>query len=127
MTNVRAGKLVRRGREGWRAPLAGFEGSGLSAEAFCRREGISSASFYRWRSVLGNGGERRCAVVVRNATPTFVDAGALELPRSQPLSSRLDLLRLRIAAMRQVGGAQSHSENRTLSRGASYENHSRSV
>jgi hypothetical protein len=104
MMNVQTDRRVLRGREGWRALLAGFEGSGLSAEAFCRREGISSASFYRWRSVLGNGGGRRCAVVVRNATPTFVDAGALELPRSQPLSSRLDLLRLRIAAMRSIGG-----------------------
>ena len=91
MMDVRAGKLVRRGREGWRALLAGFEGSGLSAEAFCRREGISSASFYRWRSVLGNGGGRRGAMVVRTAAPAFVDAGPLGLPRAQTLSRRLDL------------------------------------
>lgn len=91
MTNVRTDVRVRRGREGWRALLAGFNGSGLSAEAFCRREGISSASFYRWRSILGNGGEQRRAVVVRNAAPAFVDAGRLELPRSLPLSRHLDL------------------------------------
>lgn len=91
MTNVGAGKRVRRRREGWRALLAGFEGSGLGAEAFCRREGISAASFYRWRSILGDGGEQRGAVVVRKATPAFVDAGALGLARARPLSSRLDL------------------------------------
>lgn len=91
MRDVRASGQVRRGREGWRALLGGFEGSGLSAEAFCRREGISSASFYRWRSILGAGGEQRRAVVVRTATPAFVDAGALGLPRAQALSSRLDL------------------------------------
>jgi putative transposase len=92
MTKVRTDKRVRRGREGWQALLAGFEGSGLSAQAFCRRERISSASFYRWRTVLGTGGERRRAVVVRGAAPAFVDAGPLELPRSRPLlSGRLDL------------------------------------
>lgn len=91
MTNVRAGKLVRRGREGWRALLAGFEGSGLGTEAYCRREGISAASFYRWRSILGNGGEQRRAVVVRNATPAFVDAGPLRLAATQALPKRLDL------------------------------------
>lgn len=91
MTNVRTDVRVRRGREGWRTLLAGFEGSGLSAEAFCRREGISSASFYRWRAVLGNGGRQGRAVVVPDAAPAFVDAGPLELPRAQPLSRRLDL------------------------------------
>jgi len=91
MMNVQTDRRVRRGREGWRALLAGFKGSGLSAEAFCRREGISSASFYRWRSVLGNGGEQHRALAVRDAASAFVDAGPLELPRSQPLSSRLDL------------------------------------
>lgn len=91
MMNVRAHRQVRRGREGWRALLAGFEGSGLSAEVFCRREGISSASFYRWRSILGNGGGQGRAVVVRNSAPAFVDAGLVQLPRSQPLSRQLDL------------------------------------
>jgi hypothetical protein len=91
MTNVRTDVRVRRGREGWRSLLAGFKGSGLSAEAFCRREGISSASFYRWRSLLGNGGEQRRALAVRNLAPAFVDAGPLGLARSQPLSSRLDV------------------------------------
>ena len=91
MRGVRASKGIRRGREGWRTLLAGFKDSGLSAEAFCRREEISSASFYRWRSILGNGGGQGRAVVVRNSAPAFVDAGLVELPRSQPLSRRLDL------------------------------------
>ena len=91
MRNVRTDKQVRRGREGWRALLAGFKGSALSAEAFCRREGISSASFYRWRSILGNDAEQCAAVVVRNASAAFVDAGPLEMPRSQPLSRRLEV------------------------------------
>lgn len=91
MMNVQTDRGVRRGREGWGALLAGFEGSGLSAEAFCRREGISSASFYRWRSVLCSGGGQRRAVVVRNASPAFVDAGPLRLAPTQALAKRLDL------------------------------------
>jgi putative transposase len=91
MTNVRTDVGVRRGREGWGSLLAGFKGSGLSAKAFCRREGISSASFYRWRLMLDDGGKQRRAVVMRDAAPAFVDAGPLGLPRAQPLSRRLDL------------------------------------
>jgi hypothetical protein len=91
MMSTQMDRRARRGREGWRALLAGFEGSGLSAQAFCQREGISSASFYRWRSVLGNGGGHRRAVVVPDAAPAFVDAGPLGLARAQTLSRRLDL------------------------------------
>jgi putative transposase len=91
MLNVQTDRRVRRGREGWRALLAGFEGSGLSAQAYCRREGISCASFYRWRSVLGNSGGRRRAVVVRDAAPAFLDAGPLRWAATQALPKRLDL------------------------------------
>jgi transposase-like protein len=70
--------------------LSGFARSGLSAEA-CRREGISSASFYRWRAALGNSGAQRRPVMVRNAPPAFVDAGPLDLPRAQPPSKRVEL------------------------------------
>ncbi|MBP7790472.1 MAG: transposase, partial [Zoogloea sp.] len=33
-------------------------GSGLSVADFCRRESISTASFYRWRRLLGGGLEQ---------------------------------------------------------------------
>jgi hypothetical protein len=91
MTNVRTDVRVRRSREQWQTMLSGFARSGLSAEAYCRREGISSASFYRWRTVLGNSGAPHRPVMVRNAPPAFVDAGPLGLPRVQPLSRHLDL------------------------------------
>ena len=91
MTKLGMDVRVRRSREQWRAMLSGFARSGLSAEAYCRREGISSASFYRWRTALGNGGAQRRPVMVRNAPPAFVDAGPLVLPRAQPLSKRVDL------------------------------------
>jgi hypothetical protein len=43
----------RLGAEAWRAILAQFSNSGLTAAAFCRREAISAVSFYQWRSRLG--------------------------------------------------------------------------
>ena len=36
----------------WRGKLRDQAGSGLSVSAFCRREGISPNSFYRWRRLL---------------------------------------------------------------------------
>jgi putative transposase len=91
MTNARTEMRVRRSREQWRALLSGFTNSGLSAQAYCRQEGISSASFYRWRTILGSSGVNRRAERVRNAASAFVDAGPLGLPRTQPLSRRLEL------------------------------------
>ncbi|MHB1271938.1 MAG: IS66 family insertion sequence element accessory protein TnpA [Rhodanobacter sp.] len=43
----------RRSSEGWRALLTRFASSGLTVTAFCQREVVSPASFYRWRSLLG--------------------------------------------------------------------------
>ena len=45
-------KWTRRSREEWRALLSGHARSGLSVEAYCRRDAISAASFYRWREVF---------------------------------------------------------------------------
>jgi putative transposase len=72
--------------------LSRFARSGLSVEAFCRREAISVASFYRWRGLLG---ERHfdAEEVHQQPAPAFVDLGALNrasLPRSR-LDFKLDL------------------------------------
>lgn len=37
----------------WRKRLERFESSGQSAAAFCREEGVSTPSFYKWRKRLG--------------------------------------------------------------------------
>jgi transposase-like protein len=82
----------RRSRSEWRLLLAKIGGSGLGVEAFCRREGISAASFYRWRSLLGDAVDRG-EVAVCNSAPAFVDLGALNLaslPR-QRLDLKLEL------------------------------------
>ena len=37
----------------WNERLARFEEAGQTVARFCQQEGVSSASFYRWRKVLG--------------------------------------------------------------------------
>ncbi|WP_197524927.1 IS66 family insertion sequence element accessory protein TnpA [Botrimarina hoheduenensis] len=53
--------MVHRSGEGqdgakervWRELVSRQAASGLSVRAFCRREGVSEASFYGWRRALG--------------------------------------------------------------------------
>lgn len=86
------GKGVRRGQDEWRSLLAKFGTSGLSVPAFCRSEGFSAASFYRWRARLSDAVD--CGdVVVRERAASFVDLGALNsgsTPRAR-LDLKLDL------------------------------------
>ena len=91
-------KIKRRrwGAQAWRAMLARFADGGLSVRAFCERESVSTASFYRWRSQLGkvakaDAAERQLAVPRVQAG--FVDLGPLIAPPSAParFELRLDL------------------------------------
>lgn len=78
MKQMQTRKLTRRDRSEWQSLLSGFEPSALSVEAYCRRESISAASFYRWRGILG-GKLSRCpeSALAHDATPAFVDIGTL--------------------------------------------------
>ena len=69
------GKWIRRNEAQWRSLLSRFSDSGLSVSVFCRREAVSTASFYRWRGLLErhDGGE---GLAVRSE-PAFVDLGTL--------------------------------------------------
>ena len=64
------GKWMRRNEAQWCSLLSRFCESGLSVAAFCRREAVSKASFYRWRDLIErhDGGE---ALAVRGE-PAFV-------------------------------------------------------
>jgi hypothetical protein len=85
------GKWIQRNEAQWRSLLSRFSDSGLSVSVFCRREAVSTASFYRWRGLLehhdGGGG---LPVV---SEPAFVDLGTLrgESGRGAPVELRLDL------------------------------------
>ena len=81
------GKLVRRSEAEWRSLASRFKTSGLGVRAFCRREAVSAASFYRWRRLLS---DERGSDVGRGRVPAFVDLGALNsaAPTARP---RIDL------------------------------------
>jgi hypothetical protein len=83
------GKKLRRCGEGqWRGLHARFDASQGSIAAFCRREAISTARFYRWRARLG--ATEECGRKVRKyGAPVFVDAGTLG--GAGAVGSRLDL------------------------------------
>lgn len=82
------GKSVRRNLVERRALLSRFEGSGLGVAAFCQRERISAASFYRWQRESG-GAIDRPTVADGERESAFVDLGALRTQASA--TSRLDL------------------------------------
>ena len=82
----------------WRKRLERFGSSSASVALFCRREGVSVASFYHWRKKLAAGTDSRatrrrvasqpCAfqpVTVVPTTPTIAvhlpDGTRLEVPR----------------------------------------------
>ena len=90
MARQTKGKWSRRSADEWRALMARFDGSGLGIEAFCRREAISAASFYRWRGLLDNGGDGREAVSGEVA-PAFVDLGTLDPAPSSKRKPRIEL------------------------------------
>lgn len=67
-----------------------FEGSGLSVGQFCRREGVSSSSFNRWRSQRRAVRRAGQSLVPTETTSSFVDLGALSVGRER-FELRLDL------------------------------------
>ena len=81
-----------RSQNEWQSLLAKFGGCGMGVEAFCQREAISAASFYRWRSRLSHDGDG--GVVEGGETASaFVDLGTLNCesaPRAQ-FDLRVDL------------------------------------
>lgn len=85
----------RRTSAAWRALVSGHAGSGLTVAAYCARERICQASFYRWRLLLGDASADRSQASrsspVRAAPEArFVDLGPLR-PSGTRLELRLDL------------------------------------
>ena len=81
----------RRGAAAWRSVLERFESSGLTAVAFSAREGFSSKSLYRWRSILARKADRAEPKAVSGVAGSgFVDLGTLGREGSR-VELRLDL------------------------------------
>ena len=68
---------VRRSRGQWQALIERAELSALSIEAFCRAEGISTASFYSWRKRLASEQAPAAAPAAGDSAGPFIDLGAL--------------------------------------------------
>lgn len=83
----------RRGAAGWSVVVDRWRASGLSVEAFCRRDGVSRAGFYRWRSLLAAASSSPSSVpAAKSGAAEFVDLGVLgEGARSDRFELRLDL------------------------------------
>jgi putative transposase len=75
MSRVMSMKRVRRSAGQWRELLSRFASSGLGVTEFCRRESVSTASFYQWRCRLG--AADRVVARKAEAPAAFVDLGAV--------------------------------------------------
>ena len=82
-----------RGAAGWAAVVERWRSSGLSVEAFCRRDGVNRAGFYRWRALLAASAPERLASALKSQAPDFVDLGVLGQSAAQGgrFELRLDL------------------------------------
>ena len=91
MATKQSGEGKRRSEAERRAILTRFADSGLGVTEFCRRECISDASFYRWRTSVGD------AITARKSSSpvpaAFVDLGMLgAAPSAAPrMELKLDL------------------------------------
>lgn len=82
MTDLAAAKYLgkRRGRDGWARLVSGHHASGLTVSNYCDREGVSEASFYRWRSLIGGAASRSVNKGHRGLAlrgDSFVDLGTM--------------------------------------------------
>ena len=74
--------------EFWRFVLESHRQSGLNVSQFCRREGISTSSFYNWQKRLRSNNENGNGVLVEsehnqnspegNLTPKFFEVGTIK-------------------------------------------------
>lgn len=83
----------RRTSEQWQAIVDTYHNAGLTAPAFCRQEGISYASFMKWKNRFSKD------LVTDSDKPTFIELPQTPVPQSR-WAIELDLapgVQLRIA------------------------------
>ena len=90
-----AGTVDRKKLASWRQRLERFAGSGLSVYRFCAAEGVSTASFYRWRKVLAaersDGQPVSCGAEARQAFAPVTLVGVSPLVGELPGGTRLQM------------------------------------
>ncbi len=99
---MKAIKRRRLSKQAWDAVMRRFDGAGMTVSDFCAREGLNTASFYRWRARLGAAGDvqrtaRRVkpqSLSVQPSAASFIELGSLAVPARDTcnaLELRLDL------------------------------------
>ncbi len=93
MTAKGKGGWIRRSAREQRTMLARYAASGQTAAVFCRGEGISTASLYRWQALHAGPIVQRNEAKPAERAARFVDLGALRMPGSsgRRLEVKLDL------------------------------------
>lgn len=87
-------RRLRQDESAWRGLLARHAESGLSTGAFCAEVGISSQSFYRWRTRLSGSTDQPAAAAATSAKASasgFIDLGGLRTVDRSRVEVRLDL------------------------------------
>jgi len=88
------------GAQAWREVFRRFDGSGDSAVAFCKREGLNTSSFHRWRRRVATTTTMAAAAAStlqepreaarQTAVANFIEMGAVSEPAAR-LEVRLEL------------------------------------
>lgn len=111
-------------RKQWQARLARYQRCELTIAEFCRREGVSEATFYQWKKKLGGGATRQAQLpsatapkfvpllMTRHAMPAVTTlqlpgGASIELPARLDREQLTDLLAACIAAAKQVADIES--------------------
>ena len=84
--------------QAWREVFGRFEGSGDSVVGFCKREGLNTSSFHRWRQRLALTAKASTApepggATRQSAVASFIEMGPMAAARAAAgrLEVRLDL------------------------------------
>jgi hypothetical protein len=80
----------RLGAVAWRGLLTRQGQSGMPVEQFCRSEGVSAGSFYRWRTKLAGGAGKAVVSVPAEPKSAFVELGRMSEARGR-VEVRLEL------------------------------------
>lgn len=97
---MEAKKRARRhlDAQSWREVFRRFDGSGESVVGFCKREGLNTSSFHRWRQRLattsaGSTSHEGREPVRQSAAAKFIEMGAMsaQTERASRLEIRLEL------------------------------------
>ena len=94
---AKTGTRRHLGTQAWREVFRRFDGSGDSVAGFCKREGLNTSSFHRWRRRLTTTAaasqDPREAAQRQSAVASFIEMGSMGAASAATgrLEVRLDL------------------------------------